>query len=126
YRIIDTSLTPLRSLVSAAYPQFFRLGADGIGATYGYAKRLIGKALIFGVADFLALVLLAPLVPLFLGPKYADVVPALRLLALIPVMRCAHWFLADALSGANAQGIRTSVQVGVAILNIGLNFLILP
>ncbi|HEX4203111.1 MAG TPA: glycosyltransferase [Ktedonobacteraceae bacterium] len=126
YRIIDTSLTPIRSLVSAAYPQFFRLGADGIGATYGYAKRLIRKALIFGVADFLGLALLAPLVPFFLGPKYADVVPALRLLALIPVMRCAHWFLADALSGANAQGIRTAVQVGVAILNIGLNLLILP
>jgi O-antigen/teichoic acid export membrane protein/glycosyltransferase involved in cell wall biosynthesis len=126
YRIIDTSLTPIRSLVSAAYPQFFRLGADGIEATYGYAKRLIRKALIFGVADFLGLALLAPLVPFFLGPKYADVVPALRLLALIPVMRCAHWFLADALSGANAQGIRTTVQVGVAILNIGLNLLILP
>jgi O-antigen/teichoic acid export membrane protein/glycosyltransferase involved in cell wall biosynthesis len=126
YRIIDTSLTPIRSLVSAAYPQFFRLGADGIEATYGYAKRLIRKALVFGVADFLGLALLAPLVPFFLGPKYADVVPAIRLLALIPVMRCAHWFLADALSGANAQGIRTAVQVAVAILNIGLNLLILP
>jgi O-antigen/teichoic acid export membrane protein/glycosyltransferase involved in cell wall biosynthesis len=126
YRIIDTSLTPIRSLVSAAYPQFFRLGTDGIEATYGYAKRLIRKALVFGVADFLGLALLAPLVPFFLGPKYADVVPALRLLALIPVMRCAHWFLADALSGANAQGVRTAVQVAVAILNIGLNLLILP
>jgi O-antigen/teichoic acid export membrane protein/glycosyltransferase involved in cell wall biosynthesis len=126
YRIIDTSLTPIRSLVSAAYPQFFRLGADGIEATYGYAKRLIRKALVFGVADFVGLALLAPLVPFVLGPKYADVVPALRLLAFIPVMRCAHWFLADALSGANAQGIRAAVQVGVAILNIGLNLLILP
>lgn len=126
YRIIDTSLTPIRSLVSAAYPQFFRVGADGIEATYGYAKRLIGKAVVFGVADFLALVILAPLVPFLLGSKYADVVPALRLLALIPVMRCAHWFLADALSGANAQGIRTAVQAGVALLNVGLNLLILP
>jgi O-antigen/teichoic acid export membrane protein/glycosyltransferase involved in cell wall biosynthesis len=126
YRIIDTSLTPLRSLVSAAYPQFFRLGVDGVGATYGYAKRLIRKALIFGIADFLALVLLAPLIPVILGPRYADVVAALRLLALIPIMRCVHWFLADALSGANAQGIRTAAQVGVAVLNIGLNFLILP
>jgi O-antigen/teichoic acid export membrane protein len=126
YRIVDTSLTPIRSLVSAAYPQFFRLGTDGIGATYDYAKRLIGKAVIFGLADFLALAFLAPLVPFLLGSKYADVVPALRLLALIPVMRCAHWFLADALSGANAQGIRTAAQAGVALLNIGLNLLILP
>jgi O-antigen/teichoic acid export membrane protein len=54
------------------------------------------------------------------------VAPAVRLLALIPVMRCVHWFLADALSGANAQGLRTMVQVGVAVLNIGLNLIILP
>jgi O-antigen/teichoic acid export membrane protein len=126
YRIIDTSLTPVRSLVSAAYPQFFRIGVDGIDATYSYAKRLIRKALTFGVVDFLGLMIIAPLLPHVLGPKYAAVGPAIRLLALIPVMRCVHWFLADALSGANMQGIRTAVQVGVALLNIGLNLLILP
>ena len=126
YRIIDTSLTPVRSLVSAAYPEFFRIGKDGVGATYGYAKGLIRKAMVFGVADFLALVAIAPLLPHILGPKYAAVAPAVRLLALIPVMRCAHWFLADALSGADAQGLRTAVQVGVAALNIGLNLVILP
>jgi len=126
YRIIDTSLTPVRSLVSAAYPQFFRVGAEGLGATYSYAKRLIRKAVVFGALDFLALMLLAPLLPHILGPRYAAVAPAVRLLALIPVMRCVHWFLADALSGANAQGVRTAVQVGVAILNIGLNLIVLP
>jgi O-antigen/teichoic acid export membrane protein len=126
YRIIDTSLTPVRALVSAAYPQFFRVGVDGLDATYSYAKRLIRKAVIFGGLDFVALMVLAPLLPHILGPKYAAVAPAVRWLALIPVMRCVHWFLADALSGANAQGLRTMVQVGVAALNIGLNLLILP
>jgi|GEM_PF-1679038 Membrane protein involved in the export of O-antigen and teichoic acid len=126
YRIIDTSLTPVRSLVSAAYPNFFRIGTEGVGATYNYAKRLIRKALVFGVLDFIGLILFAPLASFVLGPKYEDVAPAIQLLALIPVMRCAHWFLADALSGANEQGLRTGIQVGVALLNIGLNFLILP
>jgi O-antigen/teichoic acid export membrane protein len=126
YRIIDTSLTPIRALVSAAYPQFFRIGTDGIGATYSYAKRLIRKAVVFGVVDFLGLLIIAPLLPQILGSKYAAVAPAVRLLALIPVMRCIHWFLADALSGANAQGLRAIVQVGVAVLNVGLNLLILP
>jgi O-antigen/teichoic acid export membrane protein len=126
YRIIDTSLTPVRSLVSAAYPQFFRVGTQGIDATYSYAKRLIRKALVFGALDFAALMLVAPLMPRILGPMYADVAPAIQLLALIPLMRCVHWFLADALSGANAQIVRTSVQVGVALLNVGLNLIILP
>jgi len=126
YRIIDTSLTPVRSLVSAAYPQFFRIGRDGLDSTYGYAKSLIRKALVFGLADCVGLMLLAPLLPHLLGPKYAGVAPAVQLLALIPVMRCVHWFLADALSGANDQVIRTMVQVGVAVLNVGLNIVILP
>jgi len=126
YRIIDTSLTPIRALVSAAYPQFFRIGTDGISATYGYAKGLIRKAVAFGIVDTLGLIAIAPLLPHVLGPKYAAVGPAVRLLALIPVMRCVHWFLADALSGANAQGLRALVQVGVAVLNVGLNLLILP
>ncbi len=126
YRIVDTSLTPVRALVSAAYPQFFHVGAGGIGATYSYAQRLIRKALLFGVADCLGLMLIAPLLPHLLGAKYAAVAPAIRWLALIPVMRCVHWFLADALSGANSQGLRTAVQVGVAVLNVGLNLVVLP
>lgn len=126
YRIIDTSLTPVRSLVSAAYPQFFRIGTDGLDASYGYARRLIRKALLFGVADFIGLMLIAPILPHLLGPKYMAVAPAIRLLAFIPVLRCVHWFLADALSGADAQGVRTAVQVGVAVLNIALNLVILP
>jgi O-antigen/teichoic acid export membrane protein/glycosyltransferase involved in cell wall biosynthesis len=126
YRIIDTSLTPVRSLVSAAYPEFFRIGTEGISASYGYARRLIQKALVFGILDFIGLILIAPLIPLALGPKYAMVAPAIRLLAFIPVMRCVHWFLADALSGADAQALRTSIQVGVALLNVGLNIVVLP
>jgi O-antigen/teichoic acid export membrane protein len=126
YRIVDTSLTPVRALVSAAYPRLFRIGTEGIDATYGYAKSLIRKTVIYGAADFIGLLLIAPLLPHILGPKYASVAPAIRLLALIPVMRCVHWFLADALSGANEQILRTIVQVGVALLNFGLNLAILP
>jgi O-antigen/teichoic acid export membrane protein len=70
--------------------------------------------------------LIAPLLPHILGAKYGSVAPAVQLLALIPVMRCVHWFLADALSGANAQALRTGIQVGVALLNVGLNILVLP
>jgi O-antigen/teichoic acid export membrane protein len=126
YRLIDTSLTPVRSLVSAAYPEVFRVGTAGIGATYSYARRLIRKSLIFGLVDFLGLIIIAPLLPHILGPKYAGITQAVQLLAFIPIMRCVHWFLADALSGANAHALRAYIQVGVAFLNTGLNFLVLP
>jgi O-antigen/teichoic acid export membrane protein len=126
YRIIDTSLTPIRAVLSAAYPQVFQVGTAGMTATYAYAKGLIRKALLFGFADFVGLLLLAPLLPHILGPKYGDVTQAIRLLALIPVMRCVHWFLADALSGANAAGLRAAIQAAVAVLNILLNIVAIP
>jgi O-antigen/teichoic acid export membrane protein len=126
YRIIDVSMTPIRSLAAAAYPRFFRLGLDGFAATYRYALTLIAKTAIYGSAASAGLWLSAPLLPIILGNKYAAVTPAVRWLALIPFLRCIHSFLADAFSGAGLQQVRTAVQVAVAILNTAANFVILP
>lgn len=126
YRVIDVSMTPVRSLVAAAYPRFFTKGVQGVRATYHYALALIAKAALYGAVLFVAIWLFAPLLPYILGTKYDSAVPALRWLALIPFLRCFHVFLADALSGAGLQRFRTGVQVTVAVINIGLNIVILP
>jgi O-antigen/teichoic acid export membrane protein len=126
YRVIDVSLTPVRSLVSAAYPQFFQKGVRGMRATYPYALSLIAKASIYGILTFAGLWIVAPVLPHILGSKYDAVVPALRWLALIPFLRCFHVFFADALSGAGFQRLRTGIQVVVALINVGLNMVILP
>jgi len=126
YRVIDVSMTPVRSLATAAYPQFFRKGLGGVHATYAYARSLMAKAVFYGATASAALWLLAPVLPHILGPKYAVVVAAVRWLALIPLLRCFHSFLADALSGAGLQRARTTIQVFVALINIGANLIILP
>jgi O-antigen/teichoic acid export membrane protein len=126
YRIIDVSMTPVRSLAAAAYPQFFRKGLSGIAATYAYARSLIAKAVVYGCLAGLALWLLAPLLPHILGAQYREVVLAIRWLALIPFLRCVHSFLADSLSGAGRQAVRTGIQVMVAAMNIVANVLVLP
>jgi O-antigen/teichoic acid export membrane protein len=126
YRVIDVTMTPVRSLAAAAYPQFFRKGAGGLGATYSYALSLIAKAAVYGSLVSAGLWLFAPCLAGILGPKYEGVVEAVRWLALIPLLRCIHSFLADALSGAGLQRTRTGVQVVVALVNIALNLMILP
>jgi O-antigen/teichoic acid export membrane protein len=126
YRMIDVTMTPVRSLAAAAYPQFFRKGAGGLSATYAYALSLIAKAAIYGSLVSAGLWLLAPGLPMVLGPRYEEVVTAVRWLALIPLLRCIHSFLADALSGAGLQRTRTGIQVVVALVNIVLNLIILP
>ncbi len=126
YRVIDVSMTPIRSLAAAAYPRFFRKGIDGIVATYPYALALIAKAAVYGSAASAGLWLFAPILPHILGSKYDAVVPAVRWLALIPFLRCLHSFLADALSGAGLQRTRMTIQVLAALINIALNLVILP
>jgi O-antigen/teichoic acid export membrane protein len=126
YRIIDVSMTPVRSLVSAAYPKFFQKGVGGMRATYPYAKSLISKSCLYGGAIFISLWFAAPLLPIFLGKQYLLAVPALRLLSAIPLLRCIHVFFADALSGGGFQRTRTVIQVGIGVINVALNLYILP
>lgn len=127
YRFIDVSMTPVRSLISAAYPRFFKIGSEeGLRGTRKYALRLISKSVLYGLGIFFALTVLSPVIPLFLGHKYDAVVPAVRWLAVIPFLRCIHAFLADALAGANMQIRRTVIQIGVAVVNVFLNLWILP
>jgi O-antigen/teichoic acid export membrane protein len=126
YRVIDVTMTPVRSLAAAAYPHFFRHGVDGMAWTYPYALSLIAKTSIYGVVASAGLWLTAPILPYILGNQYQAVVSAVRWLALIPLLRCIHSFMADALSGAGLQPLRTGIQVLVALINIGLNAVILP
>jgi O-antigen/teichoic acid export membrane protein len=126
YRVIDVTMTPVRSLAAAAYPHFFRKGVGGMAQTYPYALSLIAKTSIYGAFAFAGLWLMAPILPHVLGNQYRGVLSAVRWLALIPLLRCLHSFMADALSGAGLQRIRTGIQVLVAVINIGLNVVILP
>lgn len=121
YRIIDVSLVPVRAMLAAAFPEFFRLGVEGPFVTRKYAYRLITRAVPFGAVVTVVLLLGAPVLPHVLGKSYLSAVEALRWLAVIPPLRCIHTFLADGLTGAGYQGRRTLVQVGVGVLNFVLN-----
>jgi O-antigen/teichoic acid export membrane protein len=126
YRIIDVSMTPIRALMSAAYPHFFRRGMEGMGSAHSYAVTQIKRASIYSIVLFFFLWFSAPLLPMVLGSNYAQTAEALRWLALIPVLRSFHVFLADSLSGAGFQGLRSVIQIAIALINIALNMVILP
>ena len=126
YRIIDVSYTPVRSLLYAASPGFFRAGHAGIGSSVAYMKRLLPKGLIYSFLILVGLQLLAPVVPHVLGQEYARSVEALRWLAVLPLIRTVHSFYSDALTGAGHQGIRMGLQVFVAVFNIVINLWVIP
>ena len=121
YRLIDVSMAPIKAMTSSAYAEFFRQGVKGPKATSAYAYRLIKRAAPFGAILFVGSMVGAPIVTLILGKDFRNSVEALRWLAILPLMRCGHYFLGDALSGAGLNATRTIIQVIVAATNVGLN-----
>ena len=126
YRLIDAGFIPIRSLLYAAYPRFFQHGASGISGSTRYARRLLPRSGGYGLLACTALIVFAPVVPRFLGKEYLLTVEAVRWLAPIIFFRSIHYFLADSLTGAGHQGMRTAMQAGVALLNVGLNLWLIP
>ena len=126
YRIIDLSFQPIAALLYSTYARFFQHGLEGIHGTAKYAKRLLPFAMGYGILAGIALFLSAPLLPLVLGRAYVGADDVLRWLSPLIMFRAAHYLLSDALTGANFQGLRSIIQVGIAVFNIALDFWLIP
>jgi O-antigen/teichoic acid export membrane protein len=126
YRIIDVSFVPVRSLLFAAYPGFFQHGKTSLGAAYSHARRLLPGPLLFSIVTCAVLIICAPVVPYILGSSYARTVEAVRWLSPLPLLKTAHYLLADALTGAGYQGLRMYIQISVALFNVFVNLWIIP
>jgi O-antigen/teichoic acid export membrane protein len=126
YRLIDVSFVPVSALLYSAYPNFFRAGADGISSSLRYAKPLLLRAGGYSVVVCAAILLCAGRVPYVLGPDYARIVEALRWLSVLPILKAKHYFLADTLTGAGYQSVRTCIQAGVGGFNVLINLWLIP
>jgi O-antigen/teichoic acid export membrane protein len=126
YRLIDVVFIPVRALLSATYPGFFRSGAAGLRGSLQYGRRILVGALPYSLFAFGAVWIAAPLVPHILGQEYAHVTAALRWLAVLPVLKTLHLFIGDSLTGAGHQRERTFLQVGVAVFNVLVNLWAIP
>jgi O-antigen/teichoic acid export membrane protein len=126
YRLIDVSFAPVSALLYAAYPNFFRKGATGVGSSLSYAKPLLVRSIAYAAMIAIAILLCAGLVPYILGQQYRDTAEALRWLSPLPILKAIHYFLSDALSGAGHQGLRCTVQISVALFNVAINFWLIP
>ena len=126
YRLIDVAFLPIRALLAAAYPGFFRHGEDGIAGSLGFTQRLVPKPLMYAAAVAVGMVLAAPLVPQVLGADYTRTSEVLRWLSLLPLLKTLHYFAADALTGAGHQALRTLMQAVVAGFNLLVNLWLIP
>jgi len=126
YRLIDVSFAPVLALLFAAYPNLFREGSSGVASSFSYARPLMLRAMRYGALIACAILLFAGIVPYVLGPEYAETTVALRWLSPLPLLKATHYFLADTLTGAGHQGLRSGIQAGVAVFNVLINLWLIP
>jgi O-antigen/teichoic acid export membrane protein len=126
YRFIDAAFIPVRSVLYAGYSGFFRAGQQGIQGALCYMRRLLPKSAGYSFVVFLCLVACAPIIPFILGSEYARTVEALRWLALLPLVKTIHYFLADTLTCSGHQGYRALIQLAVAGFNVLVNLWLIP
>jgi O-antigen/teichoic acid export membrane protein len=128
YRVIDIAAMPIRSIHSAAFPRFFRKGAesDGLTATKSLASRLLSRTSLMGLGAAGVMFVMAPVIPMVVGKGFLPSVTALRWLCLIPFLRSFHLAAGDALAGAGKQSIRLTCQMVAAGANVVLNLILVP
>jgi O-antigen/teichoic acid export membrane protein len=122
YRILDFTFVPMRAALAAAYPRFFTYGANGLGSALRLCKRIALPGIAYAVVVAGVLLVGSTAIPVVLGAEYSQSVGAVQMLAALPLLRWTHYLAADSLTGAGYQGARSGCQIGVAMINIGLNF----
>ncbi len=125
-RFISVGNLLLVSIFGASYTRFFRHGASGIRGSLKFAKRLLPVVILYGVVSLLGYLVFAPFLPTILGEEYRNAIEALRWLAPLPAIAGLQHLAANTLTGAGHQKARSIVQVTSALLNIGLNFWLIP
>ncbi|WP_036476644.1 oligosaccharide flippase family protein [Myxosarcina sp. GI1] len=126
YRFIDIACVPFYAILVVSYPKFFQHGVSGIRGCLPLLKRLLPVISIYGVVIGCGCWLLAPLVPIILGAEYQEAIYTLKWLAPIPLISGLQLLLADTLTGAGFQTIRSKIQVTTAVGNGLLNLWLIP
>lgn len=126
YRLIDIAFVPVKSLLAAAFPTFFKHGAKGIVSAAHFGWGLVKKSAVYGLVASAGIAIVAPMLPRILGRAYNSSVEALWWLSPLVLLKSIHYFGADTLTGSGHQGLRSLVQAGVAAFNILLNLWVIP
>ncbi|MCL6444511.1 MAG: polysaccharide biosynthesis C-terminal domain-containing protein, partial [Alicyclobacillus sp.] len=126
YRVINIAFAPIMSLLSAVNARIYQLGENGIKNTTGVVWRLILICIFYGAIAAVGMIAAAPVLPFVLGRQYVESVPALRYLAVVPMIQGIEYLFADALTGSGHQGVRSVIQFVVALINGTLNLILIP
>ncbi|TVU51951.1 MAG: flippase [Arthrospira sp. PLM2.Bin9] len=126
YRLIEVAYLPLLSIFSSTYAKFFEHGQNGISGSFGFAKRLVPIAIIYGIIVGIGYWIFNPFIPLILGEEYQESIPVLLWLSPMPLLIGLQFIAADTLTGSGHQKTRGFIILGTAVFNVAINRLLIP
>lgn len=126
YRLAAMAFMPVRALLDASAARFFQEGQHGLRAATRFAMKLMVYALGYACVAGLILYGLGPWIHVILGPSYQGTQSLIQALAVLPAIQVVHYLLSDALTGANHQNVRSSMQLVVLILYGALGLTLIP
>jgi|GEM_PF-5091243 len=126
YRIIDFFTIPIQSLAFILFPDFFRRGEQGINFLYKDFLKILPLSFLIGLFGGIMILFIGPLLPKIFGQEYQLSSLVAVYLSPIIIFRSIHFLTTNMLSGSDNQKLRSIFQVGIATLNIVLNFWLIP
>jgi O-antigen/teichoic acid export membrane protein len=126
YRLIDMASIPIVGLLTAGLPRFFKLGETGINETLRYTRRLLPIPCVYAVIVGIFMFFASGLLPGLLGSDYFTSVPAMKWLALLPLISLPRLFLQTLLIAGDRQRSVVATLCFGSVFNIIFNFLLIP
>lgn len=124
YRVVTLGEVPIGALLGATHLEF--IDKKDPDEQVAFARRLSLAGGLYAVVFFFAAMIFAPLLPFLLGSDFegaTDIVPWLTPLLFF---RAIGAFPSNSLIGLNRNGLRTRILVSMAILSVGLYFVLIP
>ena len=126
YRVVDVAALPLRALIQAALPRFFKTGEYGAAQALSYAARLLPLPFLYALGASMVLFCGGPIVPYLIGTEFGQSGVALHWLAALPSLYIIRNFLQTVLASSGHQQFALLVILITTITNIYLNFILIP
>jgi O-antigen/teichoic acid export membrane protein len=126
YRMIDVAFVPVSALLNSTYARFFQHGQSGVIKTKKFAIKLLPIGLGYTILAAIILFYLSPFIPKIIGEKYTETTDVVYWLLPLLALKTSHYLFSDVLTGTGYQGVRSGIQIVIAVLNLSLNLLLIP
>ncbi len=125
-RLLSMAFAPVLAFLYASNTRMFRDGGHGAARLDRFVRRGRVRVAVYGVGIGCVAAVCAPLVPRVLGASYAATVPCIRIMACLPLLQGMHALYGDAIMGLGRQGLRSVIQLSVAVGNVLVNLVVIP